>query len=446
VPHCCTVTLPRVRARPADVASLVLLQIAVILAACRALSLLLRRLNQPAVVCQMLAGVLIGPSLLGLWPVWRNVVFPSSSAGVISAISQVGLVLFMFCAGTELDLGLVARRARAAASISIVSVAVPLGAGALVASQLVTNARLFPQDVGHPVEIAFLGVAVAVTAFPVMARIINESGLTNTSAGATSLAAGSFTDAVAWCLLALLLAALAGTPGRAATTLAAAAALAAFAVAARTPFLSRLLNRWLFEWAVLPVLTPLILIGLFGVAWLSDATGLHPAFGAFVFGLAMPRNELIDAVRRRVEPVAVGVLLPLYFVSTGLSTSVGLLAAPGLVQIGLLLLAVAILSKGVTCWIVARLMRHTARDALVIGALMNARGLVELVVLSIGLQRHVITPTLFSIMVVVAIVTTMLAGPVIALAYPDAARWRRGAAQVAAAAAQQPELQAQLRG
>ena len=426
--------------------SLVLLQIAVILVVCRALSLLLRRFNQPAVVCQMLAGVLIGPSLLGLWTAWRDVVVPASSTGVISAISQVGLVLFMFCAGTELDLGLLGQRARAAASISIVSVAVPLATGALVASQLVTNARLFPQGVSHPVEIAFLGVAVAITAFPVMARIINESGLANTSAGATSLVAGSFTDAVAWCLLALLLAALGGTPGRAAWTLVAAAALAAFVVVARTPFASRLLDHWLVEWAVVPGLPPLILIGLLGVAWLSDATGLHPAFGAFVFGLAMPRSELTEAVRRRLEPMAVGVLLPLYFVSTGLSTSVGLLAAPGLWQIGLLLLAVAILSKGVTCWIVARLTRHTARDSLVIGALMNARGLVELVVLSIGLQRHVITPALFSIMVIVAIITTMLAGPVIALVYPEAARWRHRATRMADAAPQQPELHAHLGG
>jgi Kef-type K+ transport system membrane component KefB len=422
--HWSTVPLPRAHVRPADVTSLVLLQIAAILVVCQVLSLLFRRLNQPAVVCQMLAGVLIGPSLLGLWPEWRQVVFPAASAGVISAISQVGLVLFMFCAGAELDLGLLRRKARAAATISIVSVGAPLAAGALVASQLVTNARLFPQNVSPAVEIAFLGIAIAITAFPVMARIITESGLTNTAAGATSLAAGCFTDAVAWCLLALLLTALSGTPARAGLTLGAAVVLVAFAVVARTGPVARLLERGLVQWVVAPWLPPFVLIGLLAVSWLSDVAGLHPAFGAFVFGLAMPRGELIEAVRQRVEPVAVNVLLPLYFVSTGLSTSVGLLTAPGLLQIGLILLATAILSKGVTCWLVARLTRHSSRDALLIGALMNARGLVELVILGIGLQRHVITPALFSIMVIVAIVTTMLAGPVIALAYPEAARWR----------------------
>jgi Kef-type K+ transport system membrane component KefB len=427
------------------VASLVLLQIAVILVVCRVLSLLLRRLNQPAVVCQMLAGVLIGPSLLGLWPEWRLVVFPAASAGVISAISQVGLVLFMFCAGTELDLGLLRRQARSAATISIVSVAAPLAAGALVASQLVTNARLFPQNVSPVVEIAFLGVAVAITAFPVMARIITESGLTNTAAGATSLAAGSFTDAVAWCLLALLLTLLSGTPARAALTLVAAVTLVALVVVARTPPVARLLERGLVQWVVAPWLPAFVLIGLLAVSWLSDVAGLHPAFGAFVFGLAMPRGELTEAVRRRVEPVAVNVLLPLYFVSTGLSTSVGLLAAPGLLQIGLLLLATAILSKGVTCWLAARLTHHSGRDALVIGALMNSRGLVELVILGIGLQRHVITPALFSIMVIVAVITTMLAGPVIALAYPEAARWRT-AGPGGAGAATATEIQAQLGG
>jgi Kef-type K+ transport system membrane component KefB len=406
------------------VASLVLLQIAVILVICRGLSLLLKRANQPAVVCQMLAGVLIGPSLLGLWPEWRHLVFPPSSTAVISAISQVGLVLFMFSAGTELDVGLLRQRVRPAVAISIVSVAVPLAAGALVASRLVGDARLFPQDMSHAVEIAFLGVAVSITAFPVMARIITESGLTNTVPGTTSLAAGSVTDAVAWSLLAILLTVLSGTPRGAALTLGSAVLLVAFVFVARTPVVRRLLERWLVEWVVLPWLPALVLIALLFVGWLSDVTGLHPAFGAFLFGLAMPRNELIEAARRRLEPVTVNMLLPLYFVSTGLSTSVGLLAAPGLLLIGLLLLATAILSKGVACWVVAMLTRHSRRDALVIGALMNSRGLVELVILSIGLQRHVITPALFSIMVIVAIATTMLAGPVIALAYPEAASWR----------------------
>jgi Kef-type K+ transport system membrane component KefB len=276
---------------------------------------------------------------------------------------------------------------------------------------------------------------LAITAFPVMARIISESGLTNTVAGTTSLAAGSFTDAVAWCLLALLLTALSGTPRGAAVTLGSAVALVAFALVARTPPASRFLDRMLGEWVVAPGLPALVLIALLVVAWASDATGLHPAFGAFVFGLAMPRGELIEAVRRRVEPLAINVLLPLYFVSTGLSTSIGLLAAPGLVLIGLLLLATAILSKGVTCWLAARLTGHTSRDSLVIGALMNARGLVELVILGIGLQRHVITPALFSIMVIVAIVTTMLAGPVIALVHPEAAGWRVRVPEEAAAAA-----------
>src|SRR5947207_1643057 len=188
--------------------SLILLQLAAVLVVCRLLSQGLRRLRQPAVVCQMLAGILIGPSLLGLLPQWRELVFPPGSALLVAALSQVGLVLFMFCAGAELDLGLVRQRVRSTIGISLASVVVPLTAGVAVASLLIHDSRLFPRSANPTLEIAFLGVALAITAFPVMVRIVMEAGLLRTVAGTTSLAAGSFTDAVAWCLLALLLAAL----------------------------------------------------------------------------------------------------------------------------------------------------------------------------------------------------------------------------------------------
>jgi Kef-type K+ transport system membrane component KefB len=402
--------------------SLILLQIAAVLLVCRLLSVALRRLHQPVVVSQMLAGVLIGPSLLGLWPAWRHLLFPPGSASLIAALSQLGLVLFMFCAGSELDLGLIRRRAGSTIGISIASVVVPLAAGILVATLLVHDQRLFPRSASAPLEVGFLGVAVAITAFPVMARIIAESGLLRTVAGSTSLAAGSFTDVVAWCLLAVLLAGLSGTAPRAAIALGAGLALAALTLLARLAPPAALVTRGLFEWVAEPWLPPLILIVLLVVGWASDAVGLHPAFGAFMVGLAMPRTELLTAVRRRIEPLATNVLLPLYFVSTGLSTSIGSVASPGLLLIGLLLLVTAVASKGISCWLVARFTGQSWRDAAVIGALMNTRGLVELVVLGIGLQHGVITPALFSIMVAIAILTTMMAGPVIAAIRPDAAR------------------------
>jgi Kef-type K+ transport system membrane component KefB len=398
--------------------SLILFQLAAVLLICRGLYLVLSRLRQPPVVCQMLAGVLIGPSLLGLWPAWSHLVFPSGSAGLVAVLSQLGLVLFMFCAGTELELGLLLRRARSTASISIASIAIPLCAGVLIAGRLVHDSVLFPQNVNPAIEIAFLGVAFAITAFPVMARIITESGLARTTVGTTALAAGSFTDAVAWCLLAILLAALSGSPRGAAITLGAAVLLVGLTLLARLPVPARLLSRSLNEWVNTPWQTPLVLVLLLLTAWASDVAGLHPAFGAFMVGLAMPRTGLIQAVRARIEPVAVNLLLPLYFVSTGLNTSIGLLAVPGLLLVGLLLLTAAVLSKGVSCWLVARLTGHSSREALAIGALMNARGLVELVVLGIALQHHIITPALFSIMVVIAILTTMMAGPVIHLVLP----------------------------
>ncbi len=415
--------------------SLILLQIAAVLLVCRLLSAVLGRLRQPAVVCQMLAGVLIGPSLLGLWPEWRHLVFPPGSAALVAALSQVGLVLFMFCAGTELDLALIRSRARSTVCISMASVTVPLAAGIVVASLLVHDARLFPRSASAAVEIGFLGVALAITAFPVMVRIVAEAGLMKTVPGATSLAAGSFTDAVAWCMLALLLAALSGTPRGFALTLGAAVVLIGLALLARHAVPARLATRGLLEWVSQPWLPPLVLVVLLLVAWMSDVAGLHPAFGAFMAGLAMPRTELLQAVRRRIEPLATNVLLPLYFVSTGLSTAVGSVASTGLLLIGLLLLVTAVVSKGVSCWLAARLTGHTPRDAVAIGALMNARGLVELVVLNIGLQHGVITPALFSIMVGIAILTTMMAGPVVRAVQSPVAR-----------PAQREESEASVRG
>jgi Kef-type K+ transport system membrane component KefB len=401
--------------------SLVLLQLVVILVVCRVTSQLLTRLNQPVVVAQMLSGILIGPSLLGLWPEWQRLLFPPASVAVINSLGELGLVLFMFGVGTELDLGVLRRRLPEAAAITTSSIVIPLAIGALVASRLAGDGRLFPATAGRGVEIGFLAVALAITAFPVMAQIVKQAGLLDSVVGTTALAAGSLTDVVAWCLLAVLLATMTGSVAGAVGTVAAALVLLGLVLVARRTRVAGLLVRGLGEWALAPWRPPLLLLALLLGAWASDVAGLHPAFGAFLVGLAMPRVEMVTQVRERARPVVDNVLLPLFFVSTGLNTRVSLILGPGLPLIAVGLLATACLVKGVSCWISAQAAGHSPREALGIGALMNARGLVELVVLGIGLQRGVITPTLFSIMVLVAVATTMMAGPVLAAALPYAA-------------------------
>jgi Kef-type K+ transport system membrane component KefB len=408
---------------------LLLAQLAVILVVCRVLSAGLRRLRQPTVIAQIVAGIAIGPSLLGLWPTWQRLIFPPASVPVITAVGEVGLVLFMFSVGAELDLGLLRRHVRTAVAVSLTSILVPLAAGAVVASRLVGDHRLFPGTHGSTVEIGFLGVAVAITAFPVMARIIVESGISRTPVGATSLAAGSVTDAIAWCLLAVLLALMNATATGALVTGAVALALAALVLVARTSWAAPLVERWLSEWGAAPWLPARVLALLMAVAWVSAVAGLHPAFGAFLVGLAMPRTEVVQVIRRRVEPVVVNMLLPLFFVYAGLNTRIGALAQPGLIAVGLLLLVVAVVSKGVACWLAAVAAGHSPREALGVGALMNTRGLVELIVLTIGLQRGVITPVLYTIMVLVAVATTMMAGPIIHLVYPALTRESAPAAE-----------------
>jgi Kef-type K+ transport system membrane component KefB len=394
--------------------SLTLLQLVAILLVCAATSRALALLRQPAVVGQMLAGILIGPSLLGLWPAWQHLLFPAASVRVIDALGELGVVLFMFGVGTGLDLSLLRAHLRSTAAVSAASVVVPLAAGAVVASALLGDARLFPPTIGPAVAVGFLAVALAITAFPVMARIIDETGIAGSAVANTSLAAGSVTDAVAWCLLAILLAAMAGSARGAAVAAGAALGLAGLTLLARRAPVANLLTRYVAAWPAAPLLWPALLL----VAWASSAAGLHPAFGAFVVGLAVPRVAAVDDQVRRLGPIVTNVLLPLFFVSAGLSTRVGLLLGPGLPLIGLVLLLTACLSKGGSCWLAARLSGRTPREAFGIGALMNARGLVELVVLTIGLQRGVITPALFSIMVLVAVITTMTASLVLRAALP----------------------------
>lgn len=388
------------------------LQLAVILAVCRAVSWIARRVGQPPVVSEMIAGVLLGPSLFGLIaPDASAWLFPKESMPVIYTGAQFALALYMFIVGLEFRPDLVRARLRTAVSISIAGMLVPFALGATLALVLRDRASLFAPGVQPHEAALFLGAAMCITAFPMLARIIQEGGLGGTTMGALAIAAGSIDDAAAWCILAIVLASFGGDPSIAALALGGGLSYVVLVSLVLRPGLRWLatvsersgnVESWQFATAII-----LLLLG----SWFTDRIGLYAVFGAFVLGVAIPRGVLSRRLVEMLHPMASTVLLPLFFVCSGLNTRITLVNSLPLLTIALVILAAACLGKFAACALAARLHGEPARDSLAIGALMNARGLMELIILNIGLERGVITPTLFSIMVLMAIATTLMATP-----------------------------------
>jgi Kef-type K+ transport system membrane component KefB len=339
---------------------------------------------------------------------------------VLYVVAQIGLVLFMFIVGVEFRIDLVASRARAAASITIAGTLVPFALGAALAWLIYSSHDLFGGGIGRPIAALFLGAAMSITAFPVLARIIHERGLSGTNVGTLALASGSMADAAAWCILALILAMLRGTWSIAALAGGGGIAYTAFTLLILRPLLARTLKTNP-DGDLGTVRLSCILALLMLAAWLTDRIGVYSVFGAFILGVAMPRGQVCHALRRSIEPLTTALLVPLFFVYSGLNTSVGLLDRPAVWALALLVLLIACLGKGLTCWAAARVHGESQPDSIAIGALMNARGLMELIILNIGLEAGVITPTLFSIMVLMAIATTFMATPILQLTSPKRA-------------------------
>jgi Kef-type K+ transport system membrane component KefB len=417
---------------------LLFLQIAVILGVSLAAGRALVRVQQPSVVAQMIAGVLLGPSLLGLLlPELQSALFPPAALPALRGLGQVGVAIFMFGLGLEIDFAFVLRNLRGATAVGAGGVVLPLAVGALLGAVLVHDTRLFP-PLAHPwVGVLFFAATMAVTAFPVMAVIISERGLLGTDVANLCLVCGCFSDFTAWTLLALVLAAMAGNFSAAATTLFGAILYVGIVVMIVRPLVRRLFGR-------LDALAPpgwaeaAVLALLFAGAWSTEFIGIDAAFGTFVMGAAMPRIPALHTAEERLRPFVLAFLMPLYFTVSGLNARLDLLADGRLLLLTALIVVVACTSKGVVCALAAKLTGRSNRESLAIGALMNARGLVQLVILTIGLQHAVITPTLYAMMVVMTIVTTMMASPVLSLVYGrlplTVAPARAGGAEIPAAA------------
>ena len=388
-----------------------LLALPVVLAACHLTGALVRRVGQSAVIGEIIAGVLLGPSLLGaVWPAGYHWLFPGAVISTVNTLSQLGLIFFMFLLGLEMDVDKVRRRGVTAATVSQAGVALPMLTGIVLAFWLYPR---FGEHVGFLAFALFFAVSMSVTAFPVLARILADRGITETPLGALALTCAAVGDVVAWCLLAVVIAIAGhGTTGSVVRTV----ALTVVFVAAMAIVVRPLMARWLSalpEQAMLPVL----LAGVMLSALATSQIGVHPMFGAFAFGVVVPRDIL--AARQaaaKTESVTMTLLLPLFFVYSGLNTRFGLIGgSPRLWAWCGVITAVAVFGKFFGATAAARLTGVEWRESLSLGALMNCRGLTELVVLSIGLQLKVISPTVFAMLIIMTLVSTVATAPLLTL-------------------------------
>jgi Kef-type K+ transport system membrane component KefB len=392
----------------------ILLALVVVIGSARGLGLLFARVGQPPVIGEVVAGILLGPSLLGaLAPGVMGQLFPPTALPILNILAQLGVVLYLFLVGLELDTGALRDRGHVAVAISHASIVAPFLLGAVLALGLFT--RLTGPGTSFTVLALFLGVAMAITAFPVLARILTDRGLSRTPLGVLALACAAADDVTAWCLLALVVGVARADPGQAAIAVGGTVVYLVVMFGFLRPTLARWdapsKNRSLSQGAVAAVLAAVLLS-----AWLTEMIGIHALFGAFLLGAVLPHDGAV--ARRLGEGLhdVVGVLfLPAYFAITGLRTRIGLLAGfdDWLLCGGIIV--VATLGKFGGTWAAARLVGVEARDATALGVLMNTRGLMELVVLNVGLDMGVISPTLFAMMVVMALATTLATTPLLQL-------------------------------
>jgi Kef-type K+ transport system membrane component KefB len=403
----------------ADILLHVLLALAAVVVAGRALGKLFIYLGQPPVIGEVVAGILLGPSFLGwLAPSVSTYLLPVSVAPFLSVIAQIGVILYMFLVGLELNSGLIRQRAHATVAISHASIVVPFILGAVLALGLYP--RLSTNDVPFTSFALFLGVAMSITAFPVLARILTDRRMHKSPLGVVALACAATDDVTAWCLLAFVVgvaqAKLDGAIGVIALTL----AYIAFMFFAVRPIVNRFLAR-LDEGRVTQGVVAVVLVMVLLSSLATDFIGVHAIFGAFLLGAVIPHDSAIArAISRKLEDLVTVLLLPAFFAFTGMRTQIGLVSGfENWLICGVIVLVATAGKFGGTC-VAARLTGQSWRESAALGTLMNTRGLMQLIVLDIGLDLNVISPTLFAMMVVMALVTTMGTAPVLHVLTPKA--------------------------
>jgi Kef-type K+ transport system membrane component KefB len=401
-------------------AGLLFLQLTCVLAACRLVGWLAARVHQPRVVAEMLTGFLLGPSVVGwLAPGVHSALFPDASLPVLEMVSQIGLVLYMFCVGLEFRVDLVAHAGRRAIGLSMAGILGPLLLGFALGAFMLRQGGLFVAGITPAQASLFLGTALSITAFPVLARILSEHRILGTSVGTLTLSAGAIGDVIAWMLLAAVLGTISGHAWPAILAVTGGLAYAAVVIVLMQPVWRRLTALAEVHDRVSSALLSGVLGCLMLGAWTTETLGIHSVFGAFMFGASLPRGVLTRELRRMIEPVTSTLLVPLFFVYAGLHTELRLVSSLGLWALTALVFLVACLGKTIPCWLGARLTGASSREALAMATLMNARGMVELILINIGLARGIITPTLYTMLVLMAIGTTLMTGPLFGLVWHD---------------------------
>ena len=389
----------------------ILLQLVVILVVVQIFGYLCGRIGQQWVIGEILAGLALGPSLLGaFWPGLKIQLFPAAALPTLQTLGDIGLVLYMFSLGARLDTHLMLRQSRTAIVTSISTILLPLLLGALL------GFFLYPGLAGqHANLVSFMllvGTAMAVTAFPVLARLLAEKDMLGTRVGMLALTCAAIDDVIAWCLLATVVALI---HARGLTSLLLTIGLTILFIGFMLGMLRPLLAYADRRIQSKQVLVALSIILLLLSAYATNAIGIHPVFGAFLMGIILPRRTVFIEQVRSLDQVNNLLFLPLFFVYSGLRTQIGLISAPALWLICLLVLAVACAGKILSGSLSVRWMGESWRESLSLGVLMNTRGLVDLIVLNIGLDLGVLSPTLFAMLVIMAIVTTMMASPLLPL-------------------------------
>ncbi|MBC2906920.1 cation:proton antiporter [Streptomyces cupreus] len=396
---------------PVELAPAFFLAAVVILLTCRLVALVAGRFGQPPVVGEMIAGVLLGPSLFGLVaPGLSAEVFPSELKPVLYVAGQIGLVTLMFAAGYEFRAHAGRGLASTAVAVSSAGVAIPLMLGVGLTFVAHGHVGIFVDGVSVWVTAAFVGVALAITAFPMLARIITERGLAGSRFGSLSLASGATDDAVAWILLAGVLSVASGEVEPILTAVGGSLLFLAVLFWAGRRLLAWIVNRPGFGDDTRLLLTVTV---LFCAAWFTDIIDLYAVFGAFCVGMAMPRGETSDRLVRTTQSVTQVVFVPMFFTYSGLNTRFDVFSDPSVMAFGAAAVVLAVLGKFGGCWAAARLRGEPGPVAVRVGALMNARGLMQLIALNIGLAAGIVSDELFAALVLVALVTTVMTVPVL---------------------------------
>ncbi|MBQ0907446.1 cation:proton antiporter [Flavobacterium sp. F-328] len=396
--------------------AILLAQIVTIILVARFFGWVFRKIGQPSVIGEIIAGIVLGPSLLGMYfPEFSAILFPVASLGNLKFLSQIGLILFMFVIGMELDLKILKNKANEAIVISHASIIIPFALGIGLA-YFVYN-QFAPEGVTFLSFSLFMGIALSITAFPVLARIVQERGIHKTRLGAIVITCAAADDITAWCILAVVIAIVkAGNFVSSLYIISLAVLYVVAMIYVVKPFLKRIGDLYGSKESIVKPVVAIFFLVLIMSSYATEVIGIHALFGAFMAGVIMPdvpkfRTIFID----KVEDVALILLLPLFFVFTGLKTEIGLISDPYLLKVTGFIILVAVVGKFLGSALAAKFVGQSWRDSFTIGALMNTRGLMELIVLNIGLELKVLTPEVFTMMVIMALVTTFMTGPALDL-------------------------------